>query len=383
MTLTNRLAAALLLAGAAANAPAQITLDDAYLPRVGDAAVTYVQEGYTDPAGNLARDGGNQTWVFAPAARDRTINTAVSAAREGSAAADFPDADLTVRSRSQLGGFDTETELYLRRSERGLELLGLAAADTSEGLPALRLSKPLLYAPAQLAFGTSVADASSSRFTFGSEVLTALTGDPSYAQLVDSVGLRIDQTATFEVDSWGTVNVLDAGRVSALRVKRTTGVRQALEVKAGPFGWIDITALGLVPDSLLPPARLNVVDYSFLTAGRRAPAYVIRVDSLGQPASLEYAANVVGTAELAREDSALKAYLRGDQLTVVAGPPRPRSSDRVAIYGADGRQLASERLAEGQTELSLGTASWPAGVHLVTLWRDGTLAATQRVLVIR
>ncbi len=381
MQTSTRLLSLLLLTGATLCAGAQITIDESYLPKVGDEETTYVEEGYTDPNGNLAKRGANQTWRFETATSDRSYVTVVRSARDGRAAADFPDATLTINTESYIGKLSNTSELYLRRGTRGLDLLGVASTDASASLPSLRLGKPLLYYPSPLSAGTLVADGSQSRFAFGSEVLTELTGDPSYAKNVDSVRLRVDQSISFEVDGWGTVNVEDIAGVDALRLKTTNSLNQVLEVKVRIFGWIDVAAIGLIPDSLLPAYSLRTVDYAFLTARRRYPAYRIRVDSAGRPASLEYAnAAVVGVAERPEPESELRLRVDGERLAVsVTGGGR--GGDQVSVYGTDGRLIVSRPLSGAQAGLDFDTGTWASGLHLVTLWRHGAVAATQRVLI--
>ncbi len=360
----------------------QLTLTASDLLQAGDRADYFADPNYADPLDLLTTPGGNQIWSISSASREGAYTFEVKDARKGGAEGNFPDADLVI-DRFNLGiSLLPEAELYLRRGVRGIEIIGLATVDSTDGLPTVRLPDPLLFQPSTLSFGSRTSDDVTTRVTVSSDIITVLTGDSSYADFIDSVAIGARLRTTFAVDGWGRVNFKDR-TVDALRVKTTTMTQQTIEVKVAIFGWIDVSALGLVPDSLLPAAEFRNVIYDFYTPEDHLPAYKLTLDSSESVTRLEYQANtLVGLTELAAPSAVLRTRFNGSLLTVTADP-EAGSSDRLDIYGIDGRSIESRPLSVLHAEEVFDTSSWPVGLALVVLSRNGRLAATQRVLVVR
>ena len=369
------------LAFSATPAVAQLTLDESTLLQVGDEITYSIDLSFEDEDGVLAQAGANQTWVIDANQADGTQRLVAKDPRTDTAFAQFPLATLLLETTNpdNATGFEANSALFMRRSARGLVIIGGTAGNLSDFVPVVRLDRALLYRPASLSFGTVIENTVPTRLTFGPELLALAFGDTSLTDLVDSVGIALRQTSRFEVDGWGQVAV-GGDFVDALRLKTTLSAEADLEAKVPVLGWISLSALGVVPDSLLERTNFSTTEYSYLSGVSRFPLFRITVDSFGRATRLYTAEGVVGLSEASASSTDLNVVLTADRLSVSPSLTSDGPT-RLQVFGVDGATIASQGHLPHQGPAYFDTAAWPAGVYLVTQWSSAGLIATKRVLI--
>ena len=363
-------------------ASAQITLGTDWLVAPGDVATVHSDARYRDAAGNVARAGGNQRWDFGTPGRTGESTFIAREPRAGQFADSFPRADVLLNSSSRLGLAADDSEIYLRRVGGRLEIVGIASSDTSDFLPVFRLTDPLLFQEAPLTFGARGSDQTRARFAFPPELLGLLLGDTTSVALIDSVGVSVGQDVAYEVDGWGEVVLLGQTR-PCLRMRTVTEAFQEFEIKLPFIGWIPISGLIQLPDSLTGGVIPRTVDYSWLVADSPYPLTRVTVDSLGAATNLDYIASFSVDAP-EREPAGVPLTLRRDgERLLVDLPDGPMPAARLEVYGTDGRLLAGLALGGGAlgAPAEFDTAAWPRGAYLVALWSEGRLVGTGKAMV--
>lgn len=381
MTTARTLLTAALVGALATGTSAQITLGEDWLMDVGFAMDLAVDTSFDDAADNLARFGADQRWDLGTPTVHRTFTVSARAASEGSAAADFPDADLVVVAGAGGGIIGPDAEAYMDRDGDDLFLIGLAGEAGGGGgfLPPLRLSDPFTFQSAPVAFNQRGDDIGSARLALGGEFLGVILGDSTFNGLVDSLGFSLAIGVDYHVDGWGTLR-LGRDSFAVLRTRTVREISQALEVKVPFLGWIPIGDFVQLPDSLGGFGTQRTIAYDWLTPAYSYPVASAEADEDENPQELNFLASaVVGTRAPAPAVDLVASWVPG-ALEVVLGSAEV-SAVQLRLLGPDGRDVGVRRDVRPGSRISVPTANLPRGAYLVTAWRGGRLAATRRLVI--
>ncbi len=278
----------------AASLCAQITVTDATFPAAGD-TLKYATD--LNPDGvTITPAGGPTDWDFtalAPTAKSETI---FSAAADGNAFADFPEAELVVFSANGQG------ETYYDVNATSFNNLGFFGADPTGGLPiqtAFKFSPPVPERNAPLHFIDDFHPETTLNLTLPIDsALSAILGQLGLpAGLADSIRIGITASRDELVDAYGTLSI-PGGSYDVLRKKSTEYRDTHLEIHTFGF-WLDVTgqagaAAGLGKDT--------TITYSFISNTEKEFIAVVTMDNTGTTVQqVEYKDNgvVSGNSEVA------------------------------------------------------------------------------------
>ena len=374
--------AALLAAPSAGHA--QLTLDASWLLAEGDAVELYGSDNYADPDGNAGRAGADQTWTFAtaPLIVDTTQLRVLSAA-EGSAAAQFPGADLLLTGTRGLGPVGSSSELYVATRADGHYVIGVGEPDDEALVGSYALDDEILVQRSSLAFGDTYADAGGAQLVFDRSVFADQL-DPTISQFIDSVRVTFDQTEASAVDGWGTLDLFGTS-YEVLRVRTDVESVQTIELKGLIYpDWTDVREVPIeLPEAVtasLEEGNQTGTELTWVTPAFHYPVARLFVDGEGGPSKFDYAVGATTSSTRApAPELAFRAYRSAaDALTVTFDDDAPAST-LVRVYGTGGQLLHAVTLPAGQHTATL-ELSGATGMRLVTLWRGGRLAGMQRVL---
>jgi len=360
---------------------AQITLGPDWLMEAGFSMTLLTDASYNDPQGNIAKAGANQMWEFTQDldANDTTMVMARMASM-GTSFDSFPNADLVFTTEQEAGFVTATSEVYLQRSGNNLNVIGIADADPAAILPAFRLSDPLLFQSTPITFQSTTSDQTRLRLTFPPEILTLLTGDSTYTNFIDSLGVSIGQDVDTDVDGWGTIN-LNGESYNALRLRSVTEAFQDIEVKVPFLGWVPITQQIPGIDSTIDFNNQRTEAYSWVVADYPYPIMQVTVDSNGNSESATYRTDASLNTKEQLPQVGITAFAQNNTLSVSLASEDYNALGQVKVFGSNGAllDLQSVQLREDQVEFN--TSGWPTGIQLVTAWLDGRLVGTKKVLV--
>jgi len=372
---------AIAVAFSAQTLSAQIILGPDWLMEAGFSMTLFVDSDYNDPQDNLSKSGANQMWNFT---QDLDINDTtqvdVKMASSGSAFDTFPNAELIFSSEQEIGFFNATSELYLDRDGNNLNVLGLVDGDPDAILPAVKLTDPLLFQSTPLTYQSTTSDQTRLRLTFPPEILTTLLGNSTFNNFVDSVGVSIGQDVDTDVDGWGTIN-LNGNSYDALRIKTVTEAFQDIEVKSGFLGWVPITDIvtsGI--DSTIDFNNQRTETYAWVVADYSYPIMQITVDSNGAAESATYRSELSVSTRERNAQVGITAFTQNNALTVSLASDELNGRGEVQIFGVNGAILDRQVAQLREDRIEFDTSTWPTGVQLVTVWSDGKLVGTQKVV---
>ncbi len=358
---------------------AQITLGPDWLMEPGFMMTLFTDVNYDDPQGNIAKIGANQTWDFSQNL-DMNDTTMVEArmASMGLASDTFPTADLVFTTEQEAGFVSATSEVYLRRDGNDLNIIGIADADAV--LPAFRLTDPLLFQSSPITYQSTTTDQTRLRLTFPPDILTLITGDSTFNNFIDSVGVSIGQDIETEVDSWGTIS-LNGESYDALRIRSVTEAFQDIEVKVGFLGWVPITSQIPGIDSTIDFNSQQTESYSWVVADFPYPIMQVTVDSNGQAASATYRADPALSTRERTSQVGMTAFSQNNVLDISLKSDELSGQGQIRVYGANGAVLEQKNVQLREDRIEFNTAAWPTGIQLITAWSEGRLVGSQKVFV--
>jgi len=249
---------------------AQITITNATFPVVGDSLKTATD---LTPAGiSMTPPGGPQTWDFSTLNADTRQVDVFHPASDGSAAANFPGAELVV-----IG--DVAGETYFDITPTAFSILGIGGAGASIGFPVqadLIYSPPLVVYEAPLNFFDNDSYTSNATISLPTSAIPGAIFDSLGIPtgLFDSIRLRITVQSLRLVDGYGTL-AIPGGTYDVLRQKQTDYTTTGVDVHTF-IGWVDIgTIIG--GGGLIPPD--TTITFNFLSNTEKEPIAVVTVDS--------------------------------------------------------------------------------------------------------
>ncbi len=222
----------------AANLFAQITVTDASFPAAGD-TLKYATD--LDPDGVVITPANTNStvWDFSGLGPTVKSETVFRAAAEGSAAAEFPTANLVTISE---GG---QNETYYSVSATSFTNLGFFGVDPTGGLPiptTFRFDPPVAERRAPMNILDITQSASSLGIAFAIADLGPLADSLGpLAGIADSIRIRGTAERLDFVDAHGSLTI-PGGTYDVLREKRTEYRDTRLDIHSF-LGWQDITDL--------------------------------------------------------------------------------------------------------------------------------------------
>ncbi len=360
---------------------AQIILGPDHLIAAGFSMTLFIDSDFDDPQGNLARVGADQTWDFSQGL-DINDTTLVEArlASFGNAADSFPDAELVFTTEQEAGFVTASSEVYLDRVGNDLEIIGIADADPAAVLPTIRLTDPLLFQSTPLTFLSTTSDQTRLRLTFGPEILTVFTGDSTFNNFIDSVGLSIGQDVDTNVDSWGTIS-LNGQTYDALRISTVTQAFQEIEVLVPFLGWVPITSQIPGIDSTIDFNNQRTETFTWEVAEFSFPIMQVAVDSNGQAETATFMADPALSTREQAPQVGITAFAQNNTLDITLVSSELSGQGEVKVYGANGAVIEQRNIQLRDDRIKFNTSAWPSGIQLITVWSRGKLVGTQKVFV--
>lgn len=360
---------------------AQIILGPDHLIAAGFSMTLFIDSDFDDPQGNLARIGADQTWDFSQGL-DINDTTLVEArlASFGNASDSFPDAELVFTTEQEAGFVTASSEVYLDRVGNDLEIIGIADADPAAVLPTIRLTDPLLFQSTPLTFLSTTSDQTRLRLTFGPEILTVFTGDSTFNNFIDSVGVSIGQDVDTNVDSWGTIS-LNGQTYDALRISTVTQAFQEIEVLVPFLGWVPITSQIPGIDSTIDFNNQRTETFTWEVAEFSFPIMQVAVDSNGQAETATFMADPALSTREQAPQVGITAFAQNNTLDITLVSSELSGQGEVKVYGANGAVIEQRNIQLRDDRIKFNTSAWPSGIQLITVWSRGKLVGTQKVFV--
>lgn len=350
---------------------AQITIDNAVFPVVGD--TLHFAFGNQPGAINqiFTPPGGPQAWDLSNLQPTQTWNQIMRNPATGSAQASFPGASTLYHpsnSASQVYLQVTGSQV-LDMGYFGLDELGLGLNLLFDKIPNLEEA----WAPVNF-FDIRQSTAN---------VLTAFDAPiapPLLLNLVptaDSFRIRVTYQRVSTVDAFGTM-AIPGGTFDVLRKKRTEYKSMAVDVKVAPLGWIDISTIG--GQQILPLGTDTITTFHFLNnVSKEAIAVCTLNTAQNAVTGVQYkvVSPAVGTDDVVPEEAYFSLYPNPAQHSVTLRWALPEAADvRIVVSDATGRQvhtLLDERVAAGP-QLTLHTLpQMQSGLYFVQILTNGAM----------
>lgn len=359
---------------------AQITVTNSVFPAEGDTLRVYYDSDISSI--DLLSPGENLFWNFSSFNTDTEQDVVFLAASEGSAASDFPDADLVALFD------DIGSERYLNVTSDYVAEVGFAGLDPI--LRMLRLStiydEEYIIQKAPLNYGDVHRDTALLRSKFLFDSLPQEIKDQLGAFRADSIRVDVAVTRNDEVDAWGQVEI-PGGIYNVLRNRSVEMRNTSVFAYTSFFGWANVTQTiqGLLDDpSVLEPVELTI--YTFLSNNSKEPIAAVTLDSLGMPGQVQFKrTDVTSTSDQWRYASVkmtpnptygkVKLYYSG--LT--------RGEYELVIHDILGKILKRIRLTLDENGIEkMDHSDLSKGTYLYSLKTDkGETITTKRLVVIR
>lgn len=200
--------------------------------------------------GLLGEPGGPQVWNLACGPQQVELLTTAITGQQSGYAGDFPLAPLVEHQQDLASG--AESWLFMDpASEGGRRVYGFVDEAFSTEDPVVTFDPPLLDFPLPLSYNTE------------------WTAGTTFYTLVGGLSARIDYSAQFETDAWGTVILPQLGAASCLRVMELTSFAVS----------VDFTGNG----TYLPYSTQYLRSYHFLARDRGIAASIVSPQQASVP----------------------------------------------------------------------------------------------------
>lgn len=252
---------------------AQITVTNATFPVAGD-TLKYATD--LNPDGVvITAAGGPTTWDFTGLAATQKFETSFQAASEGSAFADFSNAELVSIGAGGQG------ETYYDVNANSFNNLGFFGTDPTGGLPipsAFKFDPPVPERHAPLHFIDNFQPSTTLNITLpiDSTIGAILSQLGLPAGLADSIRIGVTASRIELVDAYGTLTI-PGGTYEVLREKITEYRDTHLEIHTFGF-WVDVTAQAGAGSGL---GKDTTITYSFISDTEKEFIAVVTMDNSG------------------------------------------------------------------------------------------------------
>ena len=254
---------------------AQITITAGdYFPVAGDTLKTALD---VAPDGvEITPPGGPYEWDFSDLAISLEQETAYRPASEGSAAADFQNAELFTA-----GGTGGET--YYNVSGTAFEVLGFNGPDPA-GVGVVTLFKftsPIPERHAPLTFVANFSSSSSVLVPFSTASIPGgIIDSLGIPFLPDSVRVRVTTQRNDLVDAYGKLTI-PGGTYDVLREKRNEYRETRVDALVPIFGWQDVTDFIIAGGNFAGLGVDTVITYNFFSKEAKEAIAVVSMDNSG------------------------------------------------------------------------------------------------------
>ena len=353
---------------------AQLVLEEDWLISAGFDMTLRQDASFRDPEGNTGLSGADRSWNFSGMQQGTSVRLMARNASEGVLSDSFPTADLVFTSTNPIGLIGAGNEIYLRKDNDDLLIIGFADATGLGLLPPIRLRDPITFQSTPLSYRSTGSDQNRLRIPLSSSIL----GDSTITSITDSIAISLVQDISYLVDGWGRLTV-NGREFDALRLSSVTETSQEFEVKVPFLGWISATPF--LPDSI-PTGSFRAEDVSWVVAEYSYPVVQVALDSVGEANGIQYANDLASSVSTPKQQAvALAISQSGSTLEVQTRSELPGQGE-LRVYGSDGRELSKSFLGLNGDRVLLDTQQWPSGVSFLSLWQgDRRLLATKRVVV--
>ncbi len=363
---------------------AQITLDDSYLPVVGD--TLFISFADSLASVDLIGNGGPHNWDFSQLSAAGSAERIVEALDLSGQDAVFANADFKI----QITPLSTN---YYQRTGNVVNLIGNRGE--AGFIPDFTLDTPFnppyLDRRAPLSLFDQQQSTSNIIVAFSIDSLPQVILDLGGAILGSFDSLRFNTVITRNdlVDAHGMLTV-DGANYPVLRERRAEERTVKIEAKLGFLPWADITALiiNAAPQiGALINAENNIVTYQFWSNGNVEPIATVITEGDGStirdinfktnrlPSSLQD--NFLPSSQVKMYPNPAQNWVRFE----AEGLQRGRYS--LQIHNVLGRRILSQDMdSNGDLQIDLEVGHLPSGIYLYSLINSrGRIMATKRLLV--
>lgn len=363
---------------------AQITLDDSYLPVIGD--TLFVSFADSLATVDLIGNGGPHNWDFSQLTAAGSAERIVEALDLSGEDAVFADADFKI----QITPLSTN---YFQRVGNVINLIGNRGE--AGFIPDFTLDTPFnppyLDRKAPLSLFDQQQSTSNIIVAFSIDSLPQVILDLGGAILSSFDSLRFNTVIMRNdlVDAHGMLTV-DGATYPVLRERRAEERTVKIEAKLGFLPWADITALiiNAAPQiGALINAENSIVTYQFWSNGHVEPIATVITEGDGSTIrDINFKTNRLPSSI---EDD----FLPGSQIKMYPNPAQnwvrfeavglQRGRYSLQLHNVLGRQILSRDMdSNGDLQIDLDVSHLPSGIYLYSLINSrGRIMATKRLLV--
>jgi hypothetical protein len=365
----------------------QITLDENYIPQIGDTLFTAVDNMPSNI--DIQPDFGEHSWNFASLQSPFSSQRVVRPLEEGSAADLYPSASYVLETADGLG------EGYFRVGDGQMRMIGFAGNDPiglDFNLSAI-FDPPYVERTYPLDFADLTQVESAILYSFSPDDLPINIFD-GLPITPDSLRIRVAIDQTNLVDGWGTLTI-PGGIFDVLREKRTEVRETRLDAKIAFLGWQDITdiAAGAVGSDLLEEAlgKDTIVEYHFYSNDAKEAVAIVSMDNEGENVnSVEYK-SIEDVVNNVQQISKLKPTVYAHPNPVIVNvrfefSNLPKDSYNLTIYNIIGEQLWNKKYdINYRNHIDKVDVSFlKKGTYLYSLSNsEGRTIVTKRLIVVR
>lgn len=351
---------------------AQITITSSFFPESGDTLFMSFDDA---PTGIVVGSAGvNQTWDFSSLNEAFDRFTVISDAASGSAAAEFPQAELYAAYEN--GGesyFNVTSTIYEQIGYKGLDPADLGIEVVTHFDPSIiERRAPMNFLDINSFEGNLNLPIAADQLP--QEVLDMFPIAP------DSVRIRVNSTRDDVVDAWGSLTI-PAGTYEVLRERRIENRDTRFDILV--FGnWLDVTDLVPFTEFL---GLDTITTYNYFTNNIKEPIAIVTVATDGTVTQVEYKDDqLVGTTDISSQPLHITAFPNpasdhvNFKLTDI-----PQGQYAIVIYNILGHKVWEKQYQLSDNSLiSENLSLLSHGVYLYSLQNEenGKVISTRRLV---
>jgi len=360
------------------SAEAQIVVNNASFPKVGDQLRTYI----TDQVENvrIGESGENKTYDFSNLSGGELVVQRWLDKSTGKNQALFPDANVLVKVDS------SEGELYAKILSSRIELVGFTSDEFifASDLAINYKTRPV-FRRSPMYYETN----SRSEGSFFIAFSAAIIPDSLLASLPikpDSIRLTFKEVTVDTIDGWGKVK-LQGKTFDVLREKAISISENKLELKIPFLGWIDLsTIFGGGGGGPVGPLKDTTYLYNYYTNSKKEILVSVSMDAEQNPESVTYADLQTSNLNEVDFSGTFGVYPNpADQFTKMSVTGLTDPEYHLKITGLDGRVWIEHSIKNMEAfETQINLQDFPKGIYVATLQNKiGQILAAQTFSIVR
>lgn len=360
------------------NAGAQIVVNNASFPKVGDQLRTYT----TDQVENvrIGDAGENKIYDFNNLSGGQLVVQRWMDKSTGKNQALFPDANVVVKVDS------SEGELYAKILSSRIELVGFTSDEFifASDLAINYKTRPI-FRRSPMFYETN----SRSEGSFFIAFSAAIIPDSLLASLPikpDSIRLTFKEVTVDTIDGWGKVK-LQGKTFDVLREKAISISENKLELKLPFLGWIDLsTIFGGGGGGPVGPLMDTTYLYNYYTNTKKEILVSVSMDAEQNPESVTYADLQTSNLNEVSFSGTFNVFPNpADQFTKMSATGLTEAEYTLKITGVDGRIWVEYPIKNQETfESHINLQDYPKGIYVATLQnKNGQMLAAQTFSIVR